>query len=144
MKVPEVLLPNLEIPSSPADSIAAAICVSPGVASGPKYRARETVQVASMAIYGANDKEASAFWSKAGQWAKPTTDKYRYKNSGVKPIKGTSLVGSKLLMNDTLDVPKVLEEYLQEAVKKIGEGRLWSEQSGPDRPTPFEVQRLFR
>jgi len=101
-------------------------------------------QVASMGIYGANDKDAGAFWSKAGLWAKPTTDKYRYKNSGVKVVKGTSLVGSKLLMNDTLDVPKMLEEYLQEAVKKAGEGRLWSEQTGPDRPTPFDVQRLFR
>lgn len=100
--------------------------------------------VASMAIYGANDKEASTFWNKAVQWAKPTTDKYRFKYSGAKPIKGTSLVGAKLLMNDTLDVPKVLEEYLQEAVKKAGESRLWGQQYIPDHPTPFEVQRLFR
>lgn len=100
--------------------------------------------VASMAIYGANDKEASAFWSKAAQWAKPTGDKYRFKNSGAKPIKNTSLVGAKLLSNDALDVPKVLEEYLQEAVKKAGESRLWGQQNVPDYPTPFEVQRLLR
>ncbi|HQR06827.1 MAG TPA: hypothetical protein PLN21_08400 [Gemmatales bacterium] len=100
--------------------------------------------VALMAIYGANDKEASAFWSKAVQWAKPTTDKYRFKNSGTKPIKGTSLVGTKLLSNDTLDVTKVLEDYLAEAVKRAGESRLWSEQIGPERPTPFEVQRLLK
>lgn len=101
-------------------------------------------QVSSMAIYGANDKEAAGFWSKAGVWAKPTTDKYRYRNSGTKPIKGTSLVGAKLLTNDTLDVTKMLEEYLADAVKKVSEGRLWSEQTGPDRPTPFDVQRLLR
>jgi hypothetical protein len=100
--------------------------------------------VASMAIYGANDKEASAFWSKAALWAKPTTDKYRFKNSGAKPIKNTSLVGAKLLSNDALDVTKVLEEYLAEAVKRTGESRLWSEQTGPEKPSPFEVQRLFR
>jgi len=100
--------------------------------------------VASMAIYGANDKEASTFWSKAVSWAKPTNDKYRFKYSGAKPIKNTSLVGAKLLSNDALDVPKVLEEYLQEAVKKTGETRLWGQQYIPDQPTPFEVQRLFR
>lgn len=100
--------------------------------------------VASMAIYGANDKDASLFWSKAAQWAKPTTDKYRFKNSGAKPIKNTSLVGAKLLSNDALDVTKVLEEYLAEAVKRVGEVRLWSEQTGPEKPSPFEVQRLFR
>lgn len=101
-------------------------------------------QTATMAIYGANDKEASTFWSKAGFWAKPTTDKYRYKNAGTRPIKGTSLVGSKLLMNDTLDVGKVLEDYLQEAVKKTAESRLWAEQHGQDRPMPIDVQRLLR
>lgn len=101
-------------------------------------------QVSVMGIYGVNDKEAAAFWSKAGLWAKPTNDKYRYKHSGVKPIKGTSLMGAKLLTNDTLEVGKMLEEYLLEAVKKAGEGRLWAEQPVPDRPTPFDVQRLFR
>lgn len=101
-------------------------------------------QVASMGIYGANDKEAAAYWSKAGLWAKPTQDKFRYKYGGTRPIKGTSLVGAKLLMNDTLDVAKTLEDYLQEAVKKAGEGRIWAEQTGPDRPTPFDVQRLLR
>ncbi|MFT3879405.1 MAG: alpha/beta fold hydrolase [Gemmatales bacterium] len=100
--------------------------------------------VASMAIYGANDKEASTFWNKAVQWAKPTSDKYRFKNSGAKPIKNTSLVGAKLLSNDALDVPKVLEEYLQEAVKKAGESRLWGQQYMPDHPTPFEVLRILR
>ncbi|MFO0813413.1 MAG: hypothetical protein U0796_09350 [Gemmatales bacterium] len=101
-------------------------------------------QVATMAIYGAQDKEASAFWAKAGLWARPAGDKFRFKNSGVKPVKGTSLTGAKLLSNDTLDVPKMLEDYLAEALKKPAESRLWAEQTGQDRPTPIELQRLFR
>ncbi|MBL8821206.1 MAG: hypothetical protein JNJ77_01370 [Planctomycetia bacterium] len=100
-------------------------------------------QVATMAMYGANDKESVAFWNKASSWVKPANDKYRYKNSGVKTFK-TSLTGIKLLMNDTLDVPKALEDYLQESLKKTAESRLWSEQTGSDRPTPIDIQRLLR
>ncbi len=99
-------------------------------------------QVATMAMYGASDKESVAFWNKASSWVKPANDKYRFKNSGVKTFK-TSLTGMKLLMNDTLDVPKALEDYLVEALKKTGESRLWSEQTGQDRPTPIDIQRLL-
>lgn len=101
-------------------------------------------QVAITAIYGAQDKDANTFWSKAVQWAKPTTDKYRFKNNGTKPIKNTSLTGAKLLNNDALDVPKVLEEYLTETLKRAAESRLWAEQPGQDKPTAIELQRLLR
>lgn len=100
-------------------------------------------QIAMMALYGTSDKESVAFWNKASNWVKPPNDKYRFKNSGVKTFK-TSLSGIKLLMNDTLDVSKALEDYLQEALKKTGESRLWSEQLGSDRPSPIDVQRLLR
>lgn len=101
-------------------------------------------QVASMAIYGALDKDANTFWSKAGLWAKPAGDKFRFKYSGVKPVKGTSLVGMKLLTNDTLNVGKMLEDYLDEALKKAAVSRLWSEQAGYDRPMPIDFSRLLR
>lgn len=101
-------------------------------------------QVALMAIYGAQDKDANAFWSKAGLWVRPAGDKFRYKNNGTKPVKNTSLAGAKLLSNDALDVPKILEEYLGETLKRAAESRLWSEQTGQDRPTVIEIQRLLR
>jgi predicted esterase len=101
-------------------------------------------QVGLMAIYGAQDKDANTFWTKAGTWAKPAGDKFRFKNSGTKPVKGTSLVGAKLLSNDTLDVPKTLEDYLSDALKRAAESRLWSEQQGQDRPTQIDIQRLLR
>jgi hypothetical protein len=101
-------------------------------------------QTAIMAVYGAQDKEASAFWARAGLWARPAGDKFRFKNSGVKPVKGTSLAGAKLLNNDTLEVHKLLEDYLSESLKKAAESRLWAEQMGQDRPTPIDLQRLFR
>jgi hypothetical protein len=102
-------------------------------------------QIAVMSLYGSNDRDASGFWSKAGNWIKPPQDKTgRYKNSKVQAIKGTSLTGSKLLLNETLELTKVIEEYLDEAVKKAGEAKLWVEQTNADRPTGVDPKRLVR
>ncbi|HMP17973.1 MAG TPA: hypothetical protein PKD72_13180, partial [Gemmatales bacterium] len=100
-------------------------------------------QVALMAIYGTQDKDANTFWSKASTWVRPAGDKFRYKNNGTKPIK-TSLAGAKLLSNDTLDVPKIIEDYLNDTLKRAAESRLWSEHQGQDRPTAIDIQRLIR
>jgi hypothetical protein len=100
--------------------------------------------VATMAIYGANDREAVSFWSKASALIKPPREAARYKNSGVKPIKNTSLAGTRLLLNDTLDVGKSLEDYFNEAVKKAAEAKIWTEQSGTELPSPVDLSRLLR
>jgi hypothetical protein len=100
--------------------------------------------VATVGVYGANDHEPSSFWNKANAWIKPSRDAARYKNSGIKPIKNTNLVGTKLLLNETLDVAKWLEDYLNEAVKKAGEAKIWTEQSGTELPLPVDISRLLR
>jgi hypothetical protein len=100
--------------------------------------------VATVGLYGGNDHEASSFWNKASAWIKPPRDAARYKNSGVKQIKNTSLVGTKLLLNDTLDVAKWLEDYLNEAVKKAGEAKIWTEQPGTELPSQVDISRLLR
>jgi pimeloyl-ACP methyl ester carboxylesterase len=100
-------------------------------------------QIAMYSVYGGNDREAVAFWNKATNWVKPPQDKTRFKNSKVQAVKGTNLSGAKLLMNDTLDLNKSLQDYLEEAVKKAGEAKLWTEQVN-DNPTPVDVNRLVR
>ena len=100
--------------------------------------------VATLAIYGANDRDASSFWNKAIGLIKPPREAQRYKNSGAKPIKNTNLVGTRLLLNDTLEVVKSLEDYFTEAVKKAGEAKIWTEQPGTELPSQVDISRLLR
>jgi hypothetical protein len=99
--------------------------------------------VPMLALYGANDRDAATFWSKAVTWVKPPREKDRYRNSGAIVIRNTSLAGTKLLLNETLDVNKSLETYFQDTLKKVGEARIWTEQS-TETPSPVDIQRLFR
>lgn len=100
-------------------------------------------QTAVLGICGALDRDSLSFLGKAAKWSTAGNATYRNKNSGLKQIKGTSLTGAKLLTNDTLDVSKVLEDYLEEALRKPGQSRTWGQQTGSEIATQIDFSRLF-
>jgi pimeloyl-ACP methyl ester carboxylesterase len=96
----------------------------------------------TLAIYGEQDNRVKQFWSKALSWIKPKDDKTeRFKGTGIIPIKGTSLVGTKLLGNETFGTEDEIIKYISK-YEKLKPDNIWREQKLNELPTLFVVSNL--
>jgi hypothetical protein len=78
----------------------------------------------TLAMYGEQDTDRKNFWNRALKWIKPQDQSERFKGTGIWPIKGTTLAGTKLLGNEAFGTEKTIFDYIE----KYKSDNLWREQ----------------
>jgi len=92
----------------------------------------------TLAMYGDTDNMRRNFWNRALEWIKPQDQSERFKGTGVWPIKGTNLAGTKLLGNEAFGSEKTIIDYIE----KYKNDNLWRGMKVNDQPALFVTAHL--
>jgi hypothetical protein len=95
----------------------------------------------TLAIYGEMDAYKKNFWTKALNWIKPKDQADRLKGTGIIPIKGTNLAGTKLLGNEAFGTEEEIIKYISK-YEKLKSDNVWRNQKVNELPTLFVTSNL--
>jgi hypothetical protein len=92
----------------------------------------------TLMLFGENDKLKKDFATRALKWIKPKDQNERFKGTGIIGIKGTNLMGAKLLGNEEFKTEQTIIDYIE----KYKSDAIWQEQKIIEQPTLFVTVNL--
>lgn len=90
----------------------------------------------TLVVMSESDGNAKLLWDRAEKWIKPAKEKDReaFLQTKVRRVKGTPLVGLKLLEHDAFELAPEVAQFLDSTLSATN--KRWSEHKGNKEPTP--------